>query len=282
MLFASKGLFAKFAYARGVQFEALVVIRAVLAMPLFWLFAVLRGPRGSIGGTRPGAVAAAALAGVLCYYVGALTDFYALTLIDASVERVLLFSYPALVVLLSALLRRQRPSGLMLLALACAYLGIFLAVGGLDPAVLRANVVGAGFVLISAFTYALYFMIGERYTREIGAARYTLFAMSAAAIALAVHFVLRGGIAQLPAIDAGSWLLLVGLAVFCMFIPALLQAEGVRRIGAQRGSIVSTAGPPTTIALAWLLLGERMTLMQLLGVALIIGGILLLELRRRG
>jgi len=281
MLFATKGLFAKQLYAIGVGFEALVLVRALLSIPMFWGFAAAREGLASVRATRGEAMVAAAIAGFLCYYVGALLDFYALTMIDASIERVLLFSYPAFVVLFSAVRSRRRPARKVLLAVSLTYLGIFFAVGGFDVAVLRANLVGAGLVIGAALSYAIYFMVGERYTREIGSSRFTLFAMSAAAAALTVHYLVRHGLAGFATIPPRGWMLLGVLAVIGMFLPALLQAEGVRRIGAQRGAVISTVGPPTTIALAWLLLDERMTGWQLAGVALIVGGILVLDFARK-
>ena len=106
ILFASKGLFAKALYHRDVGFELLVAVRAVIAMPLFaWIAVRANAPAQVInnGGSGPlpvrgRAVLAAVIAGITCYYVGAMVDFWALTLIDASIERVLLFSYPAMVV----------------------------------------------------------------------------------------------------------------------------------------------------------------------------------------
>lgn len=280
MLFASKGLLAKVAYSRGLHFETLVVIRAVLAMPLFWAFAFVREPQQSLHDVPPRALLAAAFAGVLCYYVGALTDFYALTLIDASVERVLLFSYPAMVVAIGSVMKRSLPARSVLLAVTLTYIGIFFTMGGFNLEVLRANSVGAAFVLISALTYAVYFMIGERFTRQIGSSRFTLIAMTSAAIALMIDFLFTRDLAELAAIDGTSWMVLGVLATVCMFVPALMQAEGIRRIGAQRGSVVSTAGPPTTILLGWLLLGERLSAIQFAGVALIVAGVLTLDLAK--
>ena len=109
MLFASKGIIAKRLYDMGVGFEALVAIRALIALPLFWAFALSRDGAKVVRGTRPRAALAAALAGFLCYYLGALLDFQALTLIDASIERVLMFSYPAVVVLFTAVQTRRWP-----------------------------------------------------------------------------------------------------------------------------------------------------------------------------
>jgi len=282
MLFASKGILAKRLYEMDVGFEALTAIRALIALPLFWGFAAAREGVSIVRGTRPRAALAAALAGFLCYYVGALLDFQALTMIDASIERVLMFSYPAIVVLFSSVQKRQWPQRAVFAAMLLTYVGIFLSVGGMDGRELRANALGTALVILAAITYAIYFMIGERYTREIGSSRFTLFAMSAAAVALTVHLLVRHGVEGLATIPRAGWMILAVLGVFVMFVPALMQAEGVRRIGAQRGALVSTAGPPTTILLAWLLLDERMSAWQLTGVALIVGGILVLDLARSG
>jgi drug/metabolite transporter (DMT)-like permease len=168
----------------------------------------------------------------------------------------------------------------VLVALVLTYLGIFLTMGGFHLEVLRANLFGAAMVLVSALTFSIYFLIGERYTREIGTARFTLFAMTSSAIAVAAHYAAFGSPAAILAFDAVSWLLVAPLAIFCMFLPSLLIAEGIRRIGAERGAVVSTVSPPTTIVLAWLLLGERMTVAQLLGAALIVIGILALDLAK--
>jgi len=280
MLFACKGLFAKALYAKGVNFEAVVTLRAVLSLPLFWAFALARDGAASIRGTRPAAYLAAAIAGILCYGLGALTDFYALTMIEASVERVLLFSYPAIVVAANAVANRHLPSGRVLLATLATYVGIFFVMGGFDPKLLIANAAGAGYVLIAALTYAAYFMIGERYTREIGSTRFTLFAMTAATVAIVIQATVRDRGLGLAAITPGGWMLLGAISIVCMFVPALMQAEGLKRVGAERGSVLSTAGPPTTLLLAWILLGERMTAWQLGGMALIVGGILVLDLAK--
>jgi drug/metabolite transporter (DMT)-like permease len=294
MLFASKGLFGKALYARGVGFELLVAVRALLAMPLFIWMALPRAP--AAGGDeearpldvrsapaarpRPRAMLAAALAGVTCYYVGALVDFWALTMIDASVERVLLFSYPAMVVLWHTVARRRAPEARVVLALVATYAGIFFAMGGVDLAELRANVFGAALVLVAAITTAVYFLIGEKYTRELGSTRFAAIGMSSAAVLLAIHFALFRSVDELARLQAYDWMLLAILGIACMFVPGLLQAEGMKRVGAQRAAIGSTIGPPTTIVLAAIFLGERLNGWQMLGTALIVAGVLVLSLRK--
>jgi len=277
ILFASKGLFSKALYQRGVHFELLVTVRALLAMPLFIGFAI-RTNRSAAAAPIPWtAYAGASIAGIICYYVGAMVDFRALELIDASVERVLLFSYPALVVLISSFMRRQAPERRVVLAMLVTYAGIFFAMGGIDLAELRTNVYGAGLVLVAALTTAIYFLIGERYVHVLGSTRFAAIGMSSSAIVLTLHFAVFRSFDEVRALDAHSWLLLGVLGIACMFVPGLMQAEGVRRVGAQRAAIGSTVGPPTTIVLAALFLGERLNGWQLLGSAMIVVSVLVLS-----
>ncbi len=279
ILFASKGLFSKALYQRGVGFELLVTVRALLAMPLFgWI--ALRPAAAPAARPRLAAVFAAAMAGIVCYYIGALVDFWALTLIDASIERVLLFSYPALVVMISSIMQRRVPEARLILALLVTYAGIFLAMGGIDFTELRQNLFGAMLVLIAALTTAVYFLIGERYTQELGATRFAAIAMGSSAVVLAIHFALFRSVAELAPLAAYDWMLLGILAIACMFLPGLMQAEGVRRVGAQRAAIGSTVGPPATIVMAMLFLGERLNGWQLLGSAMIVVSVLLLSLAK--
>jgi len=283
ILFASKGLFSKALYQRGVGFELLVTARALLAMPLFIWFALFnnRGTnRGESAASRPPwrAFAAAAVAGITCYYVGAMVDFWALEMIDASIERVLLFSYPALVVLINSFMRREPPERRVVLAMLVTYAGIFFAMGGVDLTELRTNLFGASLVLIAALTTAIYFLMGERYVHQLGSTRFAAIGMSSSAVVLAVHFALFRDFDEVTALGAHEWLLLGVLAIACMFLPGLLQAEGVRRVGAQRAAIGSTVGPPTTIVLAAIFLGERLNAWQLLGSAMIVVSVLVLSL----
>jgi drug/metabolite transporter (DMT)-like permease len=289
ILFASKGLFGKALYQRGVGFELLVMVRAVMAVPLFAWFAMrANAPSRNLAEgvdqsppMRPRAILAAAIAGITCYYVGALLDFWALMLIDASIERVLLFSYPAIVVLIGSVLKRRAPEARVVAAMIVTYIGIFFAMGGIDFAELRQNLFGASLVLIAALTTAIYFLIGERYTHELGSTRFAAIGMSASAAMLVLHFVAFRSFDEFRTLEAYDWMLLVILGTLCMFIPGLLQAEGMRRVGAQRAAIGSTIGPPTTIFLAAIFLGERLNVWQLLGSAMIVGSILVLSWPKR-
>lgn len=280
MLLATKGVITKFIYARGMDYESVVVVRSVLAVPLFWAWALRYGAAGAILRAPLRTITIAAFAGALCYSLGSLLNFYALTLIDASLERAVLFTYPAMVVLAAAVIARRMPPARVSGAIVMTWLGVALAVGAFDPGVLAANAVGAACILACAATFAVFYLISERYTREVGSLAYTVFAMTGAASVLLLWYLPRHQ--TWPTVpDATSWALMALLVVFATVVPVLMLAEGVRRVGAERGAIISTVGPPFTILVAWIALDERMAPAQLLGTALIVAGILIVELMRR-
>ncbi len=279
-LLASKGIFAKLLYAEGLDFVTVTAVRAMLALPLFWAWALYAARPLTLWRQQRRAVWAAVAAGLAGYYLGALINFYALTLISASLERVLLFSYPALVLLARFLLYGTRPTPTALLASGMTWLGVFLAVGGWDMALVSRNALGAVLVLICAAALAGYFLVNERVAPALGSVGFTLYAMTAAAVGLGMHWWVTVPVAEL-AFSGRAWLLLAALVLGATVLPLFLVAEGVRRMGAHRAAVVTTVGPPTTILLAWWLLDEKLVAAQLAGALLIVAGIVLLETRRR-
>jgi drug/metabolite transporter (DMT)-like permease len=273
LLFASKGLFVKALAARGVDYLTTATLRALLSLPLFAGLALWRGVDLRRAPRR--VLALAALAGSLGYGVGALVDFRALELIDVSVERALLFTYPALIVGWQAIARRRMPGPVVLAALCATYGGILFVVGGFDAALWQQNLAGALLVLACAACMACYFLIGERVIPGLGSSGFTLVALGAAAgFVLAVFLCMREP-AVVATLQARDWLLLAALSLLGMFLPTLCQAGAISRIGAERGALASTIGPPAALLLGVLVLGERPDAWQLLGTAMIITGIVL-------
>jgi drug/metabolite transporter (DMT)-like permease len=279
LLLSTKGIFAKLLYAEGVGVIDLVAIRTAFALPVFWAWGVWNmGLRPLLAIDRSAMLACIGV-GFLCYYIAAVVDFYALSLIDAGLERVLLFSYPTLVVIAHALLTRRWPGVRILLALSSTYLGIILVVGLFDADLWAANRYGAALVLFCACTLAIYFLVNERAGRKVGSIAFTVYGMSSAAVGLAAHWLLTQDPTLLADYSVKVWGMLAFLGIVITALALFMIAEGVQLIGAQRGAIISTVGPPSTILLAGLVLGESMAPLQLTGVAFIMGGILVLELR---
>lgn len=290
VLLASKGLFAKSLYAQGLNHNDVAAIRSVLAVPGFWIVAlVLHGRSRSLSrgrthsqtqSTAPTDILGAMFAGLLCYYFGALANFYALSLIQANVERALLFSYPAMVIVFHALWTRERPATATLMSVALTSVGVLLVTGAADQSLTPQQLIGVGWVLFCSVTIALYFMMSASLTQRLGSGNFTAIAMTTAGIAFFLHYQLQGPTRWLS-MPPDALAQMLGLVLFATILPLVCVAEGVRRIGAARGAVISTLGPPATAGMAFYLLGERLSYPQLSGMLIIVASITFLELRQR-
>ena len=280
VLLAAKGLFAKHLYALGLSFNDVAAIRSVMAVPGFALLAWLyRGPATAALALSRKDLLLAIFAGLLCYYLGALANFYALTIIDASVERPLLFAYPIFVVLITTIMTRKPPSPRVILALMLTTLGVILVTGTLQTELSAAEWSGMAWILFCSLSIAIYFLISGELTQRLGSGLFTLIAMTAAAIGMAVHYQFAEGWGNISLTEA-AWWTLIALVVFSTVLPLFLMAEGVRRVGAAKASLISTLGPPATALMAYQLSGEILSISQLAGIGLVVIGVLALELRR--
>ena len=277
ILLSTKGIFAKYIYALGLDFERLSTFRAILAVPGFFLISFFRGEiKLTEDIDRKSAVIAGAV-GLLCYYFGSLVNFYALTILDAGLERVLLFTYPALVVIIGSITGLTKATIPILISILITFAGILLVVGGGTEEMLYENINGAGWVGLCALTIAIYLLIADKLIPAMGSGMFTLIAMSAAAFGSVIHIVFRMNISDLI-ISQEIWILLSLMVIFATVIPLAMIADGIRQIGAQRAAIASTVGPPATAVIAVLMLGERLLPLQIFGIVMVVLAILYMEL----
>jgi drug/metabolite transporter (DMT)-like permease len=273
--FSAKAIFIKLAYAQApVAAVTLLALRMAFALPVF-VWVGLRESRAAPPLTTRDWALVVAL-GLLGYYGASIFDFIGLQYISAGLERLILFTYPTLTILISALFFGQAIGRREAAALALCYLGIAaafahdLGASGDTAAVW----VGGGFVFASSLSYALYLAGSARMIVRLGAARFTALAMLVSTAATLAHFVatqpLSAVVQPLPIYGYGF-----GMAVLSTVIPVFAQSAAIRRIGAGRAALIGTVGPLATIALGWWLLGEAISSWQLGGAALVVAGITL-------
>jgi drug/metabolite transporter (DMT)-like permease len=274
-LFSAKGIFAKKAYEAGATPDALLALRFAMAAPVFAWVAFTAG-RGASGSTATrltlrdwGFVALLGGGGIM---VSSLLDFHGLRYISVGLERMILYSYPAMVVLITAWIARRRPGRGALAALALSYLGLAVAFTGEASFVDgRTLWMGGGLVLAAALIYALYLVGSERLAKRLGAQRLTSLGMLACAALMAPIGFASAGLGVFRQTGA-AWFWIALMAFFGTVVPALLTAHALRRIGAARMSIVGTAGAVAVLPLAALFLGEPAGLAQWGGFALTVAG----------
>jgi drug/metabolite transporter (DMT)-like permease len=218
--------------------------------------------------------------GLLGYYLASYLDFLGLRYISAGLERLILFVYPTLVVLLSALWLGQPLTRRTLGALALCYAGIALAVAHDLRLAGTARDLALGGVLVfgSALSYALYLLGNGTIVGRLGAVRVTALA-SLIACGLGIgQFLLLRPIAAL-AQPGPVYGLALAMALFSTVLPVWAVSEAIRRIGAGPVALTGSLGPIVTLLLAWLLLDETLGVAQLAGAALVIMGVTVMARR---
>lgn len=276
--FSAKPVLVKAAYQYGIDTTTLLALRMLFAAPLFLAMAWWAG-RPAVAFTGREITGITAL-GFLGYYLGSFLDLAGLQYISAGFGRLILYLYPTLVLLMSAVFLKQplRPRQLVSLGLSYAGIALVFSTEAQSGERLDLTILGATLVFGSAITYATYLVAGSRLVHKFGAMRFSAYAsLIATGFVIAHFFAIRP--LQTLIVDQQVYVLVAVLAVFATVLPLWLMAEGLKRIGANQVSLVGCVGPLATMAFAWMFLGETITLVQLAGATLVLAGVLIITLK---
>ena len=275
--FSAKAIFAKLAYRYGADASTVLALRMLFSLPFFVLFA-LRGEReaSAVRFTRR-ELWTLVLVGSAGYYLASALDFQGLTLITAGLERLILFLYPTLVVMLNALLRGERITPRILRALLLCYGGVLLVVWS-DRMAGGANVaLGSLLVFASAVAYAGYLIYSQPLILRHGSMRVTSCALVVTALCAIAQFALTHDLRRPFGLPWQVIALCVATALVATVVPAFLLAAGMKRLGTSRASLIATVGPVSTLLLAYWFLDEPLTLIQVAGSGLVLFGVWLVS-----
>ncbi len=286
--FGSGSLFAQPVYAAGVDWMTLSAWRFLFGASLTWAFLLISAERrrGFRGMERRAMIAALGL-GVM--YVGNSGTYYAsLETISPSLAALVVYSYPAIVAVLSLRFGHRLHGRRAWLALAISLVGVALAVGGIDPNE-SPPLTGLLLAMASSLIYAVWVILAARLSGErreavahdrdeTGSATASV-ALIISATAVAYWLMALGtGRPVMPAqIPSSAWVGLIGVGVGATFIAIQTFYAGARRVGAAHAALISTAEPIWTIALASILFSIVLTPVQLLGGVFIIAGVLVAQ-----
>lgn len=269
--FSLKAIFVKLAYPYGVDAITLLALRMGFALPVF-IWVGLRESRagGPVARRDWGHLV---LLGCLGYYGASILDFWGLAYISAGLERLILFTYPTLTILIGVFFQGKPFTRREGVAIALCYSGIGLAfVHDLNVADARSVWIGGGLVFASSVSYALYLSGSAPMIARLGAMRFSALATLVSSAVTLVHFMaVQPFSAFIQPMPVYGWGL--AMALFATVIPVFAQSAAIRRLGAGRASLFGMVGPMLTIGFGWWLLNEAISLHQLLGAALVVLGI---------
>ena len=272
---SAKAILVKLAYRESdVDAVTLLALRMLFSMPVFF-FVAWWSSRERAALTRRD-WAHLGLVGFVGFYLASFLDFWGLSYISVGLERLILFTYPAMVVVLAGWLLQKPVGGREIAALLLSFAGIGVAFWGDvqpagDPSMVWA---GSLAVLGGALSYAFYMIGVGQMVGRIGSFRLTGLAITISTFFVLGHFTVTHPVAALRQPAAVYWLT-AGMALFSTVLPIFLNTEAIRLIGAARVSIIGFLGPILTIVLGYWFLGEAITGMQLAGTALVMVGVAL-------
>lgn len=268
--FSGKAIIVKLAYRYGVDAVTLIMYRMLFALPIFAVMAWWAS-RGKAALTRKDWLGVLWL-GFTGYYLASFLDFAGLAFISASLERLILYLNPTLVLLLGLVMYKRRVSPPQIIGMAISYCGVVLVFGheitlqGADAAW------GALLVFLSAVSYALYLVYSGEMVRRLGALRLVGLATTVACLCCLLQFVLLRPLSAAAVAPEVIWLSLLN-ATLCTAVPVLMVMMAIERIGASMAAQTGMVGPMSTILMGVLILGEPFTAWVAAGTVLVIAGI---------
>ena len=268
--FSGKAIIVKLAYRHGVDAVTLVMFRMLFALPLFILMAWWAG-RGKPPLTRSDWLGVLGL-GFGGYYLSSFLDFWGLEYISASLERLILYLNPTLVLVLGWFLFKKRISQRQGVAMAISYSGVMLVFGHEVTLAGPDAVLGAFLVFLSAVAYALYLTYSGQLVQRLGALRLAGLATTVACLFCILQFLLLRPMAAAQVAEPVLWLSLLN-ATACTVLPVLLVMMAIERIGPGLTAQTGMVGPMSTLLMGVWILGEPFNIWIIVGTTLVLSGV---------
>lgn len=278
LFFSTKAVIVKYAFKHtDIDAISLLALRMLFSLPFYLVMAWLAHKNEPGKKLHNKQWLYIFLLGIFGYYLSSLFDFVGLQYISAGIERLILFLYPTFVLLINALVFKERGNKTQWLAVALTYVGVVLAyLGELSFEKNNPNfLLGSSLIFLCAITFAIYIAGSGRIIPAVGPTKFTAYAMLFSTAGIFLHYIVKGNYALL---HSGSNYIGYGflIAIVATVIPSWLVAAGTKAIGSNNVAIISTIGPVSTILQAHFILDEPIYTVQIVGTLLIVTGVLLI------
>jgi drug/metabolite transporter (DMT)-like permease len=274
--FGAMAVFGKLAYGDGVTVGTLLAVRFAVAAALFWVIVFASGAAHELRALRRRDIGAGLALGACGYAIQAGCYFAALQRIEASLLAILLYTFPAIVAAAAVALGRERLDARRLTALGLAFGGLVLVVAGtgmgaVDP-------VGVALAITAALVYSTYILVSDTVVGRMRPSVLSALVCTGATVSLTIGSTLLGQLRP-GDVTLGGWGWLACLALVSTVGAISLFFAGLKRVGPTTASILATVEPLVTVFLAFLVFGETLGPLQLLGGALIVAAVFALNAR---
>ncbi|WP_297064180.1 EamA family transporter [Thermococcus sp.] len=264
-MWGTLGIFATYIYRYGVDSFTMVFWRVLFALMILGTYISIFLRESPF--TRENLIfyAIYGLVGVFAFYT---LYFYTVKISSVGFAVLLVYTAPAFSVILGRLIFKELITTEKAIALAMVLVGVLLVAGNVD---FNVNKVAILTGIATGFTYSLYGVLAKFGVRNERPER-VLFMTLFFGLLFLVPF-------SKFSIPSGAVPYVLGLAFFPTFLGYTLYNHALKEVEVSRASIVATIEPVVAIVLAYVLFGEELTPLQLLGGVLIIGASILVHVR---
>jgi drug/metabolite transporter (DMT)-like permease len=270
-MFSLKPIFIKQAYSYGINSDELMVLRMWFALPFYTLMLFLQ--RKVFMEKRQYILSVIGL-GFLGYFLSSYLDLMALESISAQAERIILYAYPTVVIIIKSAYEKRLPSKKVLVSLFIVYSGIlFLLPGELK---IEGAATGLMLMVFCAITFAIYVILSKPMIERMGVGVFTSTAMVTSCLFTQINFIYVE-IDSLISYPSEVYILTLALAFFSTVIPSYAMSAAIAKIGSEKVAIAGTTGPAFTVIFAVIILGESFSIYHALGLTLVLSGVYLLS-----
>ena len=277
MCFSTKAVIIKLMYQFHVDTFSVIALRMLFSLPIYVAVAVVLIKRkDNVRLTKKELLSVAGL-GILSYYISSMLDFLGLQYISAGVERLILFTYPTIVLVISAVMFKKKITTPQYIAMILTYIGVavaFVAEKGLGDQ--KNLILGVSLIFTCAITYAFFVVGTGELAKRFGSIKFTCYAVLAATVPALIQSYIHDGM-NIFNFPSEVYTLSIWLSIIATVIPTFMIVEGIRLVGAGNSGIIGFVGPVWTIFLANWLLNEPITLLQLIGTAIVLAGVFLIS-----
>lgn len=279
-MFSAKAVMVKLGYRYDVDALTLLLLRMIFALPFYVFISIRETKKKNQYQPKRKDILFVLGLGFIGYYIASYFDFYGLQFISASLERLVLFIYPTLVIIISSIVLKKKATKIQIYAILITYLGIFVAFA--DDLNLESDGLWLGVIsiIVSAFTYAIYLVGSGTLIPKLGPVRFTAYAMTASCLMVILHY----SVTNTTEVFHQPWQVYAlgfAMAIASTVIPSFLISEAIKRLGSSNFAIYGSLGPISTIILAIIFLGERIDIYQIAGTVIVIIGVSIINIKTR-
>ncbi|PKV51062.1 EamA domain-containing membrane protein RarD [Aquimarina sp. MAR_2010_214] len=278
ILFSAKAVLVKLAYKFDISSEHLLLFRMLFSLPIYVLLAFFNKPKDKEK-IKNVDYLWVLFFGFVGYYLASYFDFLGLQYIKAGLERIILFIYPTLVIIISRIFLKNIITKRQLLAILLTYIGVIITFWGEFQIETTHMALGGFLIFLSALTYAIYLVGSGWLIPKFGVVTFTSYAMIVSSLCIIIQYLIfdRQDIMNYP---LEVYLICIIMAVFSTIIPSYLVSAAIAKLGASNFSIIASLGPVSTILLAYFLLGENLSIVQIIGATIVIFGVYVISKKK--